>query len=61
MNESKYTEHKYILRNTDYHPNDPEYVVDGEKPVLLTKSIADQLNIARATNGNPLRLVKLEN
>ena len=54
-------EFKYQLRNVvDYAPSDPRGAIPGEKTITLTEDIANQLNRARATNGNTLRLVKVD-
>ena len=54
------TDYLYELRNiADFASNDPKGRVKGSKCAELTEKQAEQLNYARALNGDPNRLIKI--
>ena len=54
-------EFEYELRDiSNYASNDPKGIVPDNKPVMLTEKIASEINYARALNGNPYRLIKVD-
>jgi hypothetical protein len=54
-------EHEYVLRDITTHAStDPKGTVIGTSVQILSAKLAQELNYARALNGNPHRLVKLD-
>jgi hypothetical protein len=54
-------EYEYELRDiANYSSTDPKGLVPGSESCYLTEKVASELNYARALNGNPHRLIKVE-
>ncbi len=53
--------HEYELRDiVNFSSTDPKGVVPGSKIQSLPESVASDLNYARALNGNPHRLIRVD-
>ena len=55
------TEAEYELKDiVNYCSTDPKGLVLGSRVISLPEKIVNQLNYARALNGNPHRLIKVD-
>ena len=60
-NISNDTEYEYELRDiVHFSSTDPKGVVPNSKTITLPEKIVNQLNYARALNGNPHRLIRVD-
>lgn len=57
----KEEEYSYRLHDiSEFSSKDPRSIVKGSKEVKLSPNIAKELNYARALNGSPHKLIKVE-